>query len=65
MAKDKKENFRDLKEGELEKKLVAFREEMRTIKFKNEGAKSKNVKAGGALRKQIARILTVMNAQNK
>jgi len=59
--KKNKENLKDLTKGELEKKLVALREDLRVIKFKNEGAKSKNVKESGTLRKQIARILTILN----
>lgn len=60
MAK-KKENFKDMKEAELNKKLGALRENVRVIKFKTEGSKSKNVKELVALRKDIARILTEMN----
>ena len=41
-----------------EKKLA-----LREFRFGNAGAKSKNVKAGRTLRKDIARIHTVMNAK--
>ena len=50
-----------MKIDELKKKLVREEESLRVLKFKNEGAKSKNVKEAWALRKQIARILTEMN----
>lgn len=60
-SKNKRENLKDLGKGELEKKLATLRENLRVIKFKAEGAKSKNVKEGKTLRKQIARILTQLN----
>ena len=60
MAK-KKDNLKGVKIDELKKKLVREEESLRVLKFKNEGAKSKNVKEAWALRKQIARILTEMN----
>ena len=44
MAKSKKENFKGMKEDELKKNLAVLREEMRVIRFKAEGSKSKNVK---------------------
>ena len=66
MAKTKKEvgeNLKSMKMGDLEKKLVALREDLRVIKFKAEGAKSKNVKESATLRKQIARVLTAINTK--
>jgi ribosomal protein L29 len=54
----KKENYKDMKEGELSKQLGTLREEVRVIKFKAEGSRSKNVKELGNLKKQIARIMT-------
>lgn len=64
MAKTKKnlkEELKGMKTGEIEKKLALLREEMRMIKFKAEGSRSKNVKELSNLKKQIARILTVIN----
>jgi ribosomal protein L29 len=62
MAKNNtKENLKGMAKGELEKKLTLLREEMRVIKFKAEGSKSKNVKELHSLKKQIARILTELN----
>lgn len=60
----KKEKFKDMNATELEKKLAGMEESLRTIRFKAEGAKSKNVKEGKGLRKQIAQIMTILN-QNK
>lgn len=60
MAKTK-DNLKDMKEGELEKKLKASQEILRGIRFTAEGSKTKNVKEGAALKKQIAQILTKLN----
>ena len=61
MAKDKKENFKGTKEVELKSKFLALQENLRVLRFKGQGSKSKNVKEVGALKKQIARILTELN----
>ena len=61
MAKNKKENFKGMKEDELKKQLAVLRENARLIRFKAEGSKPKNVKESANLRKQIARILTELN----
>ncbi|OGI62533.1 50S ribosomal protein L29 [Candidatus Nomurabacteria bacterium RIFCSPHIGHO2_01_FULL_40_12] len=60
MAK-KKDNLKGMKRNELEKKLGLLEENMRVIRFKAEGSKSKNVKESSSLRKDIARILTEIN----
>ncbi|MDD5721052.1 MAG: 50S ribosomal protein L29 [Candidatus Pacebacteria bacterium] len=57
----KKENLKEFKKEELIKKLASLREEIRVIKFKAEGSKSKNVKESLNIKKQIARILTEIN----
>jgi ribosomal protein L29 len=59
--KNNKENLKEMKKEELEKKLISLREEIRVIKFKTEGSKSKNVKELANLRKQIAKVLTEIN----
>lgn len=59
--KKNKENLKGMKKNELEKKLASLREEVRMIKFKTEGSKSKNVKEVATLKKQIARVLTAIN----
>ena len=61
MAKTKKENFKNMKPDELKKQLALLRESLRVLHFKAEGSKSKNVKEGQALKKQIARVLTEIN----
>jgi len=66
MAKAKKTekgSFKGMKLAELTKKLTDLQENVRSIRFKSEGSKSKNVKEFGNLRKNIARILTEIRAQ--
>jgi len=60
MAK-KKDQFKNMKPAELAKEVETLREKIREIHFKAEGAKPKNVKEVWALRKQIARALTLIN----
>jgi len=59
---NKKNNFKGIKIDELKKSLVAFQKSLRTLHFKSEGSKSKNVKEQSSLRKQIARVLTEINS---
>ena len=61
MAKKTKDNLKGMKKEELLKKLGVLREDVRVIKFKAEGSKSKNVKELATLRKDIARIMTFVN----
>ena len=64
MAKTKKEmseNLKGMKKDELKSKLIDLQENVRVIRFKAEGSKSKNVKEVSAIKKQIARILTEIN----
>ncbi len=60
MAK-KKEQFKGMKKEEIQKEVLALREKIRLIRFKAEGSKSKNIKEDLALRKQVARALTIIN----
>jgi ribosomal protein L29 len=59
--KNAKENFKEMEKDELKKKLVLLQEEIRIIKFKAEGSKSKNVRELRSFKKQIARVLTELN----
>lgn len=61
MATKKKDNLKDMKAGELDKELARLQEEVRAIRFKAEGSRSKNVKESANLRKQIARVMTALN----
>ena len=61
--KSKKNNSKAMDKSELDKKLAILRENARVIRFKAEGSKSKNVKELANLRKQIARVLTELNAK--
>ena len=61
MKKNIKNNFKGMEENELQKKLALLHENVRVIRFRAEGAKSKNVKELVTLRKDIARVLTEIN----
>ena len=63
--KMKKIDFKTKKEGELQKLLTEKREAVRAFRFGISGSRTKNVKAGHDLRKEIARILTVLNTIKK
>jgi ribosomal protein L29 len=63
--KNSKVNIKEMKGGELKKELVLLKENLRTIHFKAEGSKSKNVKEAANIKKQIARILTELSSSNK
>lgn len=52
-----------MSDGELEKKLKVSEDNIRVIRWKAEGSKSKNVKEVASLKKDIARILTEMSAR--
>ena len=64
MAK-KEENLKGMKENELKKKLDDLEENIRNLRFKAQGSKSKNVKEFRTLRKQVARVLTEINSSAK
>lgn len=48
--------------ADLAKLVASKREELRAFRFGGAGAKTKNVKEGRNIRKDIARILTALNA---
>lgn len=60
--KSKKDNLKKMSADELHKQLAVLQENLRSIRFKSEGSKSKNLKEPKTLRKSIARILTEMNS---
>ncbi len=59
--KKRMEKFKGMKAVELVEKLADFREALRAMHFKSEGAKSKNVKESANTKKDIARTLTLIN----
>lgn len=61
--KNKKENLKEMKTDELKKLLALLQEELRSIHFKAEGSRSKNVKEASTLKKKIARTLTELNSK--
>lgn len=63
--KKKTDNLKNTATGDLSEKLAALREQVRAIAFNIQGSKIKNVKEVSSLKKEIARILTEMNKNNK
>ncbi|HEX7724188.1 MAG TPA: 50S ribosomal protein L29 [Candidatus Paceibacterota bacterium] len=49
--------------ADLTKMLTEKRESLRAFRFGGAGAKTKNVREGRAIRKDIARILTALHAK--
>ncbi|MDE2071229.1 MAG: 50S ribosomal protein L29 [Patescibacteria group bacterium] len=58
-----KTSYNGRSKEELLKTANDKREELRVLRFGSAGSKNKNVKAVRTLRKDIARVLTAMNAQ--
>ena len=50
--------------GELQKALVEKREALRGFRFGGAGSRSRNVREGRGLRKEIAQILTELRARH-
>ena len=57
--------FNSKNTAELKKLLVEKRKALHDFRFAFAGGKVKNVKEGKNARKDVARILTAMNLQNK
>jgi len=57
----KKTSYTGKKKEELVKSLYEKREVLRAFRFGEAGARTRNVKEGAALRKDIARIMTELN----
>jgi ribosomal protein L29 len=52
--------FKDKTPKELQKMIASKREEIRNFRFGSTGSKTKNVKLGKTLKKDIARIMTAI-----
>jgi len=61
----KKTAYKDKKPEELLKTLADKRKALREYRFGSAGSKTRNVKEASNLRKEIARIMTELNAQKK
>jgi ribosomal protein L29 len=55
--------LKDMSIQEMQKEVAAKREALRAFRFGNAGSRSKNVKEGRNLRKEIARLLTELNSR--
>lgn len=58
----KKTDFKTKTPADLLKLLADKRESLRVFRFGGAGAKTKNVREGRAIRKDVARILTALNS---
>ena len=56
-----KSNYKDQSKQDLIKALGERRETLRKIRFGSTGSKTRNVKGGASMRKDIARIMTELN----
>jgi ribosomal protein L29 len=56
-----KEDLKGMKADEMKRNLSALREELRTLRFKAEGSRSKNVKEEAGIKKNIARVMTALS----
>lgn len=61
----KAKELQEKTDKDLTKLLSDKREALRSFRFGFSGSKAKNVKEGMTVRKDIARILTVINARAK
>ena len=59
----KKTNYKDKTEADLRKTLVEKKAELSKFKFGISGSRTKNVKEGQTLRREIARIMTQLKNQ--
>ena len=57
------EDLKKKNSGELTKDLVQKREELRLFRFGIAGSKTRNIKEGRDIRRDIARILTELRAR--
>lgn len=57
--------IKTLKDIDLKKTLSDKREALRNFRFGSAGSKTRNVREGRAIRKNIAQVLTEVNARNK
>ena len=61
----KKTDFSVKTPADIQKMISDKREALRVFRFGGAGAKTKNVKEGRAIRKDIARMMTALNAKKE
>lgn len=61
----KKTDLKNKSDKDLQKDLGSMRESVRAFRFGIAGSKVRNVKEASNTKKQIAQILTEVNARNK
>ncbi len=61
----KMKDIQNKTQADLKKMVAEKREALRAFRFGGAGAKTKDVKQGRSIRKDIARMLTLITAQKK
>jgi len=61
----KKTSYKNKSKEDLIKALMERREALRKVRFGSTGSKTRNVKSGAGMRKDIARIMTELNSSTK
>ena len=61
----KKTSYKDKQQKDLLKALGERRESLRKLRFGTSGSKTRNVKEGVGIRRDIARILTELNSNKE
>jgi ribosomal protein L29 len=59
----KKTDFKKYTVEDLQKEIAEKRESLRTFRFGSAGSRSRNTREGRNLRKEVARMLTELNAR--
>jgi ribosomal protein L29 len=58
-------DLKDKKEADLRKLLFTWREKLRDLRFKDSNKQLKNVREIRKIKKNIARVSTLLNKKNK
>ncbi|PCH91645.1 50S ribosomal protein L29 [Candidatus Kaiserbacteria bacterium] len=58
-------DFKKKSVKDLEKLIIDKREELREFRFKSAGSRTRNVREGRNVRREVAQILTELNARTK
>ncbi len=59
----KKVNYKEKQDSELQKAFAEKKEELRKIRFGSAGARARDTKRSSNLKKEVARIMTEINAR--
>ena len=60
----KRTDYKTWKDADLKKEAAAKREALRTFRFGESGSRTRNVREGRGLRREVARILTELHSRS-